>query len=150
MVKGAKRAGDRLEDFVADILDERSYRFVPPTRFYPARVLEQPIYTRQFEVGKDIYGKRRRVDAILYHPRLHPNCLVVQSKWQSRSGSVDEKYPFEVVSIAQNQFDTIIILDGGGYSEGARQWLINQSGKNRLLHVFSQGDFARFASQGKL
>ena len=150
MVRGAKRAGDRLEEFTSDILDERRYKFVPPARFFPARSLEQPIYTRQFEVGKDIYGKKRRVDAILYHPRLHPKCLVIQCKWQATGGSVDEKYPFEVLSIAQNEFDTIIILDGGGYSPGARQWLMNQSGKKRLLHVFNQGDFARFASQGRL
>ena len=150
MVRGAKRAGDRLEDFVSDILDERRYKFVPPARFFPARSLEQPIYTRQFEVGKDIYGRKRRIDAIIYHPRLHPNCLVIQCKWQSSGGSVDEKYPFEVLSIAQNEFNTIIILDGGGYSDGAQQWLLNQSGKNRLLQVFDSGDFARFAGHGRL
>ena len=64
----------------------------------------------------------------------------------SNGGFSNEKYPFEVLSIAQNEFDTII--DGGGYSVGARQWLLNQAGKNRLIHVFSQGDFSRFASPG--
>ena len=150
MVKGAKRSGDRLEDFVADILDERGYKFVPPSRFFPAQALEQRIYTRQLEIGKDIYGKKRRVDAILYHPRVWPECLVIQCKWQARSGTVDEKYPFEVLSIGQNEFDTIIVLDGGGYSDGARQWLINQAGKTHLKHVYSQGEFQRFAAMGRL
>ena len=147
---GANRSGGRLEDFVADVLDERGYRFIPRERFFPVRELEQPIFTRQYEVGKDIYGKKRRVDAILYHPRLWPECLVIQSKWQASRGSVEEKYPYEVLSIAQNEFDTIIVLDGGGYTAGAKQWLVNQAGKNRLLHVFDQGEFSRFASRGRL
>ena len=150
MATGANRSGRRLEDFVADVLNEREYLLVPPVRFFPARELEQPIYTRQCEIGKDIYGKKRRVDAILYHPHLYPECLVIQCKWQASSGSVEEKYPFEVLSISQNQFDTIIILDGDGYSAGAKQWLTNHAGKNRLLHVFMQGEFARFVSHGRL
>ena len=147
---GANRSGGRLEDFVSDILDERNYLFVPPVRFFPCRELEQPVCTRQYETGKDIYGKKRRVDAILYHPRLWPDCLVIQSKWQASRGSVEEKYPYEVLSIAQNEFDTIIVLDGGGYTAGAKQWLVNQAGKNRLLQVFDQGEFSRFASRGRL
>ncbi|MCS1416619.1 MAG: hypothetical protein M2R46_04370 [Verrucomicrobia subdivision 3 bacterium] len=112
--------------------------------------MEQPLFARQCKVGKDIYGKTKRVDVILYHPRLWKNCLVIQSKWQSSHGSVEEKYPFEVLSIAQNDFDTIIILDGGGYTDGAKQWIINQSGQNHLKHVFNQGEFSRFASHGRI
>lgn len=140
----------RLEDFVANILDEKGYMFVIPTRFYPACELEQPIYSRQYELGKDIYGKKRKVDIILYHPRLYSKNLVIQCKWQSSSGSVEEKYPFEVQSIAQNRTDTIIILDGGGYSAGAKQWLLNQAGKKRLLHVFDRAEFSDFADKGRL
>ena len=139
-----------MENITADVLDERQYEFVPPIQFFPARELEQPIYTRQYEIGKDIYGKRRRVDLILYHPRLWKDCLTIQCKWQASAGSVEEKYPFEVLSIAVNEFDTIIILDGDGYSDGAKQWLMNQAGKNKLLHIFRFSDFTRFASQGRL
>ena len=140
----------RLEDFAANILDDKGYMFVIPTRFYPARELEQPIYSRQYELGKDIYGKKRKVDIILYHPRLYSYNLAIQCKWQSSSGSVEEKYPFEVQSIAQNRIDTIIILDGGGYSAGAKQWLINQTGKENLLHVFDRNEFSDFVDKGRL
>ena len=84
------------------------------------REMEQLIYSWQFEIGKSIYGKRRFVDLILYHPRLYPECLTIQCKWQASSGSVEEKYLYEVLSIHQNEYDTIIILDGGGYSAGAK------------------------------
>lgn len=143
--KVANRAGDRLERNVADILEDKGYEFVQRNRFFPARTLEQPVYTRQCELGKDIYGRRRRVDFILYHPVRFQNCLVIQCKWQASAGSVEEKYPFEVLSIAQGQYDTIVIIDGGGYTPEAKQWLLDQSGKNHLLDVQSQGDFARYA-----
>ena len=148
--KRANRAGDRLEKFVNDVLDEHQYRLVDRHRFFPARVLRQPIYTTQLVVGKDIYGKDRKIDSIIYHPTLWPECLVIQCKWQASRGSVEEKYPFEVLSISMNEFDTIVVMDGGGYSPGARQWLLNQAGKNRLRHVFNQGEFSRFASQGRI
>ena len=68
---------------------------------FAMREMEQPIYTKQCEVGRDIYGKNRRVDFLLYHPRKWPQSLVIQCKWQASSGSVEEKYPFEVLSIQQ-------------------------------------------------
>lgn len=57
---------------------------------------------------------------------------------------MDEKHPFEVLSIAQGNYNTILLLDGGSYSDGARQWIINQSGKNCLLDVQNLGEFSRF------
>ena len=61
---------------------------------------------------------------------------------------MDEKYPYEVLCIEHGDYNTIIILDGGGYTPGARQWLLDQAGKGRLKHVFDQGEFYRYASKG--
>ena len=146
----ANKSGEQLERFVSEKLDERGYQFVPRDQFYPARILEQTIYTKQFEIGKSIYGKDRFVDLILYHPALWKDCLCIQCKWQTSNGSVEEKYPFEVLCVAQNDIDTIILLDGDGYSQGAKQWLLNQAGKNRLKHVFNQGEFTKFAKKGNI
>lgn len=145
----ANRRGQVLEKATRDLLEEE-YLFVSKTRFFALRDLRQPIFTEQCKVGKDIYGKRRRVDFILYHPQRWPDCLVIQCKWQAAKGSVEEKYPFEVLSIQLNEFDTIIVLDGGGYTKGASTWLNSQAGKNKLRHVFTQGDLQRFFSQGRL
>lgn len=139
-----------LENFVSAILIDRGYLELTPKRFSPMQALEQPIFARQFEAGKDIYGKKRRVDIILYHPDLHPNCLAIQCKWQYSRGSVEEKYPFEVLNIEQSAYDTIIILDGGGYSAGAKQWLSNQCQKTKLLHVLNQEEFSLFANSEKV
>ena len=115
----------------------------------PPASWNKPSTPSNLRLGKSIYGKNRLVDVILYHPSLWPDCLCIQCKWQTSGGSVDEKYPYEVLSIAKNDVDTIIILDGDGYSQGARQWLLDQAGKNRLKHVFNQGEFSRFVYEGQ-
>lgn len=123
---------------------------MPAQRFFAAQCLQQSIFAGQVNVGTNIYGNRRAVDFILYHPQRWPNCLVLQCKWQTSSGSVDEKYPFEVECIAQGGFETIIVLDGGGYSQGARQWLLAQRGKRNLVDVCNRDEIQRMQTEGRL
>lgn len=146
----ANKQEKMLEKNVTSIIVDRGYQFVKPMQFFPMQTMEQPIFTSNYHVGKNIYGKDREVDIIIYHPKLYPNCLVIECKWQAVAGSVEEKYPFLVLSIQQNEYDSIIILDGNGYSKGAKQWLLNQAGKNNLKYVFDLGGFQKFASQGKV
>lgn len=145
----ANRRGRMLEDAVRPFLDEK-YQLVKSTEFTANLGGDTPVYSQQCRITEDIYGKKRRLDFILFHPVLWPNCLAIQCKWQASSGTVEEKFPFEVLSIAKNEFDTIIILDGKGYTAGAERWLKNQAGKNKLLTVMDLGEFARFHSQGKI
>jgi len=151
-VASGKKANDRgkqQENSIAEFLKE-SYEEVSKKLFFGLRSLDQPIFAKQCKAGKNIYGKERTVDFILFHPVRYRNCLVIQSKWQSSGGSVDEKYPFEVMSIEQEEFPTIIVLDGGGYSKGAERWLKDQVGKNKLIAVLNMGEFARKISSKKI
>ena len=135
---------------VAKVLEDRGYLLVPQVRFRPARDLGQPIYAKQFEAGQDIYGKARQVDFILYHPDLHTAGLAIQCRWQVSSGSVDTKFPFDVLSIRENEFDTIMVLDGGGYTDQARAWLVDQVNKTGLIDVLNLDEFTGYARRGKL
>ena len=148
----ANRSGQHLESFVAGLLDDLGYAEASSRLFFNLCEQQQPIYAYECYAGETIYGGRRRVDFILHHPVKHPKCLVIQCKWQTSGGSVDQKYPYEVLSINANSYPSIIILDGGGYSAGAERWLKAQAGKEQLLYVFNQGKFARYASpsQGNL
>ena len=145
----ANKRGTTLEKSIEALLSE-DYQKVAAKDFFDSKKLKKPIFAAQCTMGKDIYGKDRRVDFILYHPNLWKNCLVIQCKWQSSSGSVEQKYPFEVLSIKASGFETIIVLDGGGYSAGAENWLKAQAGKNKLLNVFNLGEIYRFQSQGRI
>ena len=147
----ANRTGSQLEQSVDDLIRQAGYKPVlDRSLFFAMQVLRQPIYAGQVESGTDVYGKRRRVDFILYHPQKWPDSLIIQCKWQAVSGSVEEKYPFEVLSIQANQPPAIIVLDGGGYSAGAERWLKGEVGHGNLRHVFNLGEFQRFAARNRL
>ena len=142
----ANLSGKRLENHVASVLEDFGYSKVLPKNFFDLKShVENPIYARQCYAGTSIYNRKRRVDIILYHPQKWDDCLVIQCKWQSRSGSVDEKYPFEVLSINKNPFPTVIVLDGGGYSSVSGDWLRSQAGRDNLLQVCNLGEFDNFA-----
>lgn len=147
----ASKTGQILEKFVASLLLDKDYVQIKPAKtFLAMRELNQPIFAQQFTVGESIYKKPRKVDFILYHPELWVDCLVIECKWQASSGSVDEKYPFLVENIEYGDYPTIVILDGGGYTEGASEWLRSQSGTDKFLYVFNQGEFQRFVSSGMI
>ena len=148
--KRANRAGKQLADFVDNLLQDYGYVKVSHTRFFALCSLEQPIYAEECYAGKTLYRGPRRVDFILYHPFKWQDCLVIECKWQARSGSVDQKYPYFVESINENPEPTIIVLDGEGHSRRSDQWLKDQAGKKNLLHVMKQGEIARFAADRKL
>ena len=138
-----------LEANVCELLDE-DYQLVSPLRFFALKCLRQPIFAQQVVTGKNIYGKKRHVDVILYHPSKWTDCLVIQCKWQASAGSVDEKFPFEVECIAHDPYPVVIILDGGGYSDGAKAWLMEQRGKRNLVDVIDHDGFMRWHTQGRI
>jgi hypothetical protein len=86
----------------------------------------------RFDLGLSIYETPFYYDFILYHPQKWPQCLVIESKWQQVSGSVDEKYPHTILNINLNikmrsAYRSILLLDGGGYKPGAENWLRAQA-----------------------
>ncbi|WP_318387508.1 PD-(D/E)XK nuclease superfamily protein [Microbacterium maritypicum] len=143
----ANRSGKLLENAVAYTLDTYNYLRVAGWLHHAARSLVQRIYTPQYWIGQDIYGRRRRVDFLAYHPQNWPDGLLIQCKWQASSGSVDEKFPFEALSIDYSEIPALIVLDGGGYSAGAEQWLkqYSQSPNTKLVDVVNLGAFQNFA-----
>lgn len=154
IIQGGSQAnytGTVLEQYILSRLTERGYTLVPQRRFIPARYLEQPIYSRRFHIGSSIYNTPQYCDFILYHPKKWPNNLVIESKWQQTSGSVDEKYPYLVLNIQMKyQCPTILILDGGGYKKGAEKWVRSQAGNGNLLNVFSMKEFATWVNKRNL
>jgi hypothetical protein len=145
----ANYTGTVLEKFIQDRLIERGYLFLHSKQFKPAQYLEQPIYSRRYYVGMNLYETELYCDFILYHPEKWPKGLIIESKWQQVGGSVDEKFPFLVLNIQYKYpCDTIVLLDGGGYRKGAEKWLRGQSGNGNLKHVFSMAEFQKWVNQG--
>jgi hypothetical protein len=102
---------------------------------------------RQVYICQSIYGRRLYADIIIKGLPQFRDGLIVESKWQSSSGSIDEKYPYLVLNIKQMYpLPTMIIADGGGASEGAIEWLMNQV-DDKLVAVLGLVDFMKFINR---
>jgi hypothetical protein len=147
----AVRTGNALERVVLHALDDNHYTFVPPRKFLAACCLPQPLYTRQINACDSVYGTQVFADFMLYHPEKWPDKLIIECKWQQSSGSVDEKYPYNVLNIReQYPCPAIILLDGEGYKPGAAEWLRRQVDGVKLLHVFSMVQFQTWVNNDNL
>lgn len=149
MSQGARagKTGNALESVIKLSLERNGYTFVERSKFDAARYLDQPIYSMQYPIGKSIYNTQLYCDFIMYHPQKHPDCLVIESKWQQSGGSVDEKFPYLVVNIRdQYPCATVIVVDGGGCRASAVKWLKEQEDQKKLSHVFNMMEFQKWSN----
>lgn len=108
------------------------------------------MYAKQFELCESVYGHIIKCDFILYHPKKWSECLVIESKWQQVSGSVDEKYPYTVLNLKQQSpIQSIIVVDGNGQKAGSVTWLRAQTDQ-KLLHVFGMAEFQKWINKGNI
>ena len=66
--------GSSLEEFIENTLARKGYFKVQRNKFLAVQCLKQPVYAKQFLVGKSIYQTGLFYDFILYHPAKHPLC----------------------------------------------------------------------------
>lgn len=75
---------------------------------------------------RTIYGHNGNTEFLLKSEQYDLE-IRIECKWQQSPGSVDEKFPYLYLNCVHSmpEKDIIIIVDGGGYKEGALQWLKN-------------------------
>lgn len=86
-----------------------------------------PWYIRQYRGFRTIYGSQCRLDFLVRHPTKHPDMLAIECKWQSSPGTVDEKFPYLLANGRALGIPYAVFLAGGGYRDGAKQWILQQS-----------------------
>ncbi len=147
----ANLTGNRLERFIEFTLLECGYKKAPNKRNFVAGLEEaqKPGYATQVTIGETIYNTRLVCDFLLYHPQKWTTGLVIEAKWQQVSGTVDEKFPYFVMNIWKSEYQTILVLDGGGYRQGAETW-VRMMRKHNLLHVFNMAEFQAWVNNGNL
>ena len=86
----ANQSGKRLENYVAEVLDDLGYSQVQSKLFFHdlKNRVGDAIYARQCFAGTSLYGRRRRVDIILHLLEKWTDCLVIQCKWQSEKETI--------------------------------------------------------------
>ncbi len=143
--------GSQQKNLIERFLFERGYRKVKDkvTLLQSTFVINEASYARDVTIGTTIFGTTLKSSFFLVHPQKWRRGLVIQAKWQRVSGTVDEKYPYLVHNIYASEYDTILVIDGGGYREGAVEWLRYMQ-RDNLLQVFHMPDFHRWVNQGNL
>lgn len=90
--------------------------------------INAPCFAKQVRLGnRSIYNKEMRHDTVCWHPEKHPNGLIIEAKYQATAGSVDEKYPYTVLSLKRLDAPSILVLEGGGATQSAIDWCMAQA-----------------------
>lgn len=82
------------------------------------------IAERQVEVGRRIWGARRRIDVVLKHPETRVS-LGVECKFQGGTGSAEEKIPATIEDISAWPIRGLVVFSGDGFSDNIRSYLIS-------------------------
>ena len=153
MVRSAKPilSHEGLKQSIGDILQNRNYSPVEKVDFDHLISGKDPIYTTDYPNGRGVYGTGYKADIALMHPKFHPDILCIQCRSQQISGSTDSKFPYDVLSIKEGKYGTIIVLGGDKHRANAKEWLHNHTGKDMLRGVFDHDDFPKSINQhGKI
>lgn len=129
--RAANRAGQTAEQVIGVVLRSRGVAYYP-----------------QHPICFGIYGTTIKAD--FYIPKLagFPDGLAIESKWQDVGGSADEKLPYLVENILFcYPCPTIIVIDGGGFREGAIVWLRTKVDGAQLRAVYTLAEFVSWSNR---
>ena len=138
--KRPEKTGRSFEKNIEAQLLNLGYKKVKSTEFLElSNHSNEKMFASQFNLGKNIYNTRQIVDFIISRKNEKP--LVIQAKWQQSKGSVDEKFPYLIINLKEkSQFDSLIVIDGGGYRKDAIDWMKEQIDE-KLIGILSYSEF---------
>lgn len=115
----------------------------------PAKALIEikkgPAFTCQLKAHSNIYLAVQKADIFAVHPDKYPMGIIVEVKWQTVGGSVDEKFPFVVHSLKKAPVDLgLLVIDGGGARSASIDWAMRQN-TDKVITFDGIGSFSRWA-----
>ncbi|MCR4443251.1 MAG: hypothetical protein NUV48_14045 [Peptococcaceae bacterium] len=137
----ANITGGTLEQTVRSVLTSKGFREVPYLE-YTRYVKKNGQLDADDKYGTELLLKNAQFCSIYGHSskteflmisKKHNIEIRIECKWQQTSGSVDEKFPYTYLNCieAMPEQIIIIIIDGGGFKQGAIDWL-KAAAKNKL------------------
>ena len=130
----ANSNGSHLEDNVAILLAECGYA---RARHHPENRRDPYYIPQERTMFSSIYDTPLRVDFYVWHPQKYPSGMIIECKHQAAKGSVDEKFPYTVLSLSSTLVPFILIIDGGGAKASAVNWCSNQARQSGKFRVYS-------------
>ena len=137
---------DDLHEYVNNLLLYLGYQFVDKSKFMGSKS-KKMIYTKVYPNGPGCYATGYSVDFVVFHHEHHKDLLGIQCRWQGGGENVDNEYPFDVASIAEGDYNTIIIVGDRKSNTDSKNWLFEQAGKSKLMGVFYWDEFRKSVSE---
>ena len=78
----------------------------------------------EVQVGRRVWGARRRIDVVLKHPETRVS-LGVECKYQGGSGSAEEKIPATIEDIRVWPIRGIVVYEGQGFTANMKSYLLS-------------------------
>lgn len=153
----ANASGNILEQTVTTVFHKKGFEIVK---------------YREWEKKQDGYGKELILTNVpfttIYKHKGNTEFLAkserygldirIECKWQQVAGSVDEKLPYLYLNTieAMPEKHIVIIIDGEGFKEGAKQWLrdavkdkkyTDTSNRDKKIEVFTLTEFITWANR---
>lgn len=130
----------REDSHRASTLTESLVRILKNCGYY----VERDVYA-----GLGVYGGTVNAEIVAYNSKRFPTGLIVKPYYQSVSGSADQKFPYMVLTARLSyELPSVIVYDGGGYQQGAIDWLNNEVDE-QLVAVLHVSEFADWLIRNK-
>lgn len=102
-------------------------------------------FTERAIVGETPYKLPFKVDLLLAGLPAYPDGLGVVARTQEASGSADQKLIFLAFSIRRSTMPCVVVLDGGGWPDGAIAWMEGQRA-GKFVALLSPEGFEAFVA----
>ena len=147
----ASITGNILEKQVQSLFLEKGFEIVNyskwiknKTKFGQELLLKHVPYS-------SIYNHKGYTEFLLISKKLDKE-IRIECKWQQSSGSVDEKLPYLFLNATTKMMEKeiMIIIDGGGWKDGAIPWLkdsVSKSEQKERIKVFSLAEFLTWGNK---
>ncbi len=154
----ANSSGNLLEQTVKNICIQKGFKLEKYQNYVKNRGLfeEREILLTNVPY-KSVYGHNGKTEFLLKSEKYGLKTRI-ECKWQQVSGSVDEKLPYLYLNCIESMPEEhiILIVDGGGWKNGAVDWLKNAAKEkkytcvgncNKLIEVMSLSEFLAWANR---
>ena len=143
--EGASVSGRAFEEHIQTLLEEKGYRIIPRRDWNEAILYreENPRIVVLDAPYRSIYGHRAHIEFLLIAGERQ---ILIETKHQSSSGSVDEKLPYVYMNALANMPDRefVLVLSGDGWKDGAIEWAEARGADTEGFDVFRPEAFERW------
>lgn len=150
----ANRNGKIFEDTLIPIFINHGYDVIQNRdleNYNEEACIKYVVLNAPFET---IYNHRGMTEFLIINRELERK-IRIECKWQQAAGSVDEKFPYMYLNAVTKypENEVIILLDGNGYKDGAKQWLEEAietnlaNTENKNIKLMSLNEFIIYFNQ---